>query len=96
MIFLKQNLSILLYEKETILNSILQYQISNYNSYDLFVVENDEEFYEIMKDKSFDACILNFNYFSNDSKSFVNILRSNNENINIIVYHEPFHKKMIN
>ena len=96
MISLKQNLSILLYEKESILNSILQYQISNYNSYDLFVVENDEEFCEIMKDKSFDACILNFNYFSSDSKSFVNILRSNNKNINIIVYHEPFHKKMIN
>ena len=92
---MKQNLSILLYEKEKILNSILQYQILKYNSYDLFVLENDEKFNDILKDKSFDACILNLNNFSNDSKSFINILRSKNKYINIIAYHEPFYKKMI-
>ena len=96
MIFLKHNLSILLYEKEPILNSILQYQISKHNVYDLFVIENEEEFYKSVKNISFDACILNFDDFSNDSKSFANILRSNNKHINIIAYHKPFYKKMIN
>ena len=95
-ISLKQNLSILLYEKESILNSILQYQISKHNSYDLFVIENDEEFLKSVKNISFDACILNFDDFSKDSESFANILRSYNKNISIIAYHKPFYKKMIN
>ena len=95
MISLKQNLSILLYEKEKILNSILHYQISKYNNYDLLVVENDEELHEIVTDRSFDACILNLNNLSNNIKNIINILQSKNENVNIIGYHEPFYKKMI-
>ena len=95
MISLKQNLSILLYEKEKILNSILHYQISKYNNYDLLIVENDEELHEIVTDRSFDACILNLNNLSNNIKNIINILQSKNENVNIIGYHEPFYKKMI-
>ena len=82
MISLKQNLSILLYEKEKILNSILQYQISNYNNYDVFVIEHHESFQEILINKSFDVCILNLNNFSDDIKNYINTLRHKNENIN--------------
>ncbi len=92
---MKKDLSILLYEKEKILNSILQYQISNYNSYEVFVMENHESFQEIMINKSFDICILNLNNFSNDIKNFINILRHKNKNINIIAYHEPFYQTKI-
>ena len=95
MISLKQNLSILLYEKEKILNSILQYQISKYNNYDLLIVENDEELHETVTDRSFDACILNLNNLSDNIKNLINILQSKNEHVNIIAYHEPFYKKMI-
>ncbi len=92
---MKKDLSILLYEKEKILNSILQYQISNYNNYDVFVIEHHESFQEIMINKSFDICILNLNNFSNDIKNFINILRHKNKNINIIAYHEPFYQTKI-
>ena len=95
MISLKQNLSILLYEKEKILNSILHYQISKYNNYDLLIVENDEDLHEIVTDRSFDACILNLNNLSDNIENLINILQSKNENVNIIAYHEPFYKKMI-
>ena len=88
-------MSILLYEKEKILNSILHYQISKYNNYDLLIVENDEELHEIVTDRSFDACILNLNNLSNNIKNIINILQSKNEHVNIIAYHEPFYKKMI-
>jgi DNA-binding response OmpR family regulator len=94
-ISLKQNLSILLYEKEKILNSILHYQISKYNDYDLLIVENDEELYETVTDRSFDACILNLNNLCDSIKNLTNILQSKNENVNIIAYHEPFYKKII-
>ena len=96
MISLKQNISILLYEKEKILNSILQYQISNYKNYDIFVIENHNELHKILINRNFDACILNLNNFSNDIKNFIKVLRSKNEHIKIIGYHEPFIKKMIN
>ena len=84
MIFLKKDIPILLYEKEKILNSILQYQISNYDKYDVFVLENHENLHEILINRSFDACILNFNNFSKDIQHYINILRSKNENINLI------------
>ena len=96
MISLKQNLSILLYEKEKILNSIFHYQISKNNIYDLLIVENDEELHEVVKDRSFDVCILNLNNLSDNIKNLINILQSKNEHVNIIAYHEPFYKKMIN
>ena len=49
--FLKKKSSILLYEKDKILNSILHYQIS-YNSINrVFITENLNELYEILNKK---------------------------------------------
>ena len=87
--FLKQNISILLYEKEKILNSILQYQISNLYNYEIFALEDHEELNEIFTNRDFDVSILNLNNLKNDTKNFINILQSKNKNINIIAYQEP-------
>ena len=94
-ISLKQNISILLYEKEKILNSILQYQILNYNNFDVFVTENYEELQESVLNRNFNVYILNLNDLGNDSKNFINTLQSKSEHINIIAYHEHHLKKMI-
>ena len=96
MIFLNHNLSILLYEKEKILNSILQYQISNYNNYEVVILENHEESLDILTNRSFDAYVLNLNDFTNESQNFLDKLISKNENISIIAYHEASLNKMIN
>ena len=92
---MNQNLSLLLYEKEKILNSILQYQISNYN-YKVIISENHEVAYDIVTNRNFDVCILNLNDLNNESQNFLDTLISKNENINIIAYHEPSLKKVIN
>ncbi len=92
---LKQNISILLYEKEKILNSILQYQILNYNNYDLLVIENYGELLEIVKNRNFNVYILNLNDLGKNSKNFIKTLQSKSDPINIIAYHEPFLKKII-
>ena len=92
---LKQNISILLYEKEKILNSILQYQILNYNNYDVFVIENFEELHEIVMNRNFNVYILNFNDLGNNSKNFIKILQSKTQHINIIAYYERYQKKII-
>ena len=95
MISLKQNISILLYEKEKILNSILQYQIVNHNNYDVSILENYEELLEIVINRNFNAYILNLNDLGNNSKDFIKILQSKSEPINIIAYHESSLKKII-
>ena len=95
MISLKQNISILLYEKEKILNSILEYQILNYNSYNVLVIENYEELLEVVTKRNFKTYILNLNDLGNNSKNFIKTLQSKSEPINIIGYHEPFLKKFI-
>ena len=94
-ISLKQNISILLYEKEKILNSILQYQISNYNNYEIFAVEKHEELHKIILNRSFNVYILNLNNLGAESKSFIKILQSKNEYADIIAYHEPTLNKVI-
>ena len=95
MISLKQNLSILLYEKEKILNSILHYQISKYDNYDLLILENDEELHDTVTDRSFDAFILNLNNLNDNIKNLINIFRQKNKDINIIAYHEPLDQTKI-
>ena len=95
MISLKQNISILLYEKEKILNSILKYQISNHNNIEVFASENYEELNEIIVNRSFNAYILNLNNLGADSENFLKLLRNNNKHANIIAYQEPFLNKVI-
>ena len=95
MISLKQNISVLIYEKEKILNSILKYQISNHNNIEVFASEKYEELNKITINRRFDAYILNLNNLGTDSKNFLKILRKKNEYANIIVYHNPFVNQMI-
>ena len=95
MISLKQNISILLYEKEKILNSILKYQISNHNNIEVFALEKYEELNKIIINRSFNTYILNLNNLGADSENFLKLLRSNNKHANIIAYQEPFFYKVI-
>ena len=92
---LKQNIRILLYEKEKILNSILKYQISNHNNIKVFAIEKVEELNKIITNRNFDAYILNLNNLGTESENFIKLLRSKNEYADIIAYHEPFLNKMI-
>ncbi len=90
---LKKNIQILLYEKENILNSILQYQIANYYDYEIFVLENHEELNDVVISRNFNVAVLNLDNLKNDVGNFINLLQTKNENINIIGYHEPPLKK---
>lgn len=93
---MKQSISILLYEKEKILNSILQYQISKHNDNKVFVIEEYEELYKIIINRSFEAYILNLNSFGDDSDNFLETILTKNKHANIIAYHEPSLNKMTN
>ncbi len=81
-------ISILIYEKDKILNSILNYQISTYNNYEVFSVNDYDEFYETINEKNFDIFILNLINFNFDLKNLVDIYQDKNKQSNIIGYHD--------
>ena len=75
---LKKNFSILIYEKEKLLNSILYYQISNHNNFKVSVKDNKLEMFEVLSKKKFDTCIINLNLFNEDIKKFYDMFENNN------------------
>jgi len=85
---LKKDFSILIYEKEKLLNSILYYQISNHNNFKIFVTDNNLEMFEFLNKKKFDTCIINLNFLNEDIKVFYDIFEINNKHNNIIGYYE--------
>lgn len=85
---LKKEFSILIYEKEKLLNSILYYQISNHNNFKVSVADNNLEMFEVLNKKKFDTCIINLNFLNEDLKKFYDIFEINNNHNNIIGYYE--------
>ena len=85
---LKKEFSILIYEKEKLLNSILNYQISNYNNFKVSVVDNNLEMFEVLNKKKFNMCIINLDLLDEDLKKFYDIFEINNNHNNIIGYYE--------
>ena len=74
MISLKKEFLILIYEKEKLLNSILDYQISNYNNSKSHCVNNSEDLFLDISKKKFDTYILNLNDLDNDLERFLDTL----------------------
>ena len=68
---LKKEFSILIYEKEKLLNSILYYQISNHNDFKVSVKDNNSEMFEVLNRKKFDTCIINLNFLNDSVRIFV-------------------------
>ena len=82
---LKEDFLILIYEKEKLLNSILHYQISNYNNYKVLVTDDKIFTFESLSKKSFDTCIINLNYFDEDLKKLLDLCESNNNVVILLV-----------
>ena len=78
----------MIYENEKILNTILHYQISHYNNYNVFSTKNHEEFIQILAKRKFDVSILNLNYLNAECDNILKMLKSKNKYINIIAYHD--------
>ena len=85
---LKKDFSILIYEKEKLLNSILYYQISNHINFKISTTDNNLEMFEVLNKKKFDICIINLNFLNEDLKIFYDIFEINNNHNNIIGYYE--------
>ena len=87
-ISLEKKLSILIYEKEKYLNSILYQQILDTIDYEPYSVHDQIKLIELVNKKKFDICILNIdNIVSKSDNFFVNLLDKNRD-IHIIGYND--------
>tara|TARA_B100001063_G_C16630224_1_gene485407 strand:+ start:107 stop:790 length:684 start_codon:yes stop_codon:yes gene_type:complete len=86
---LENKLSILIYEKEKFLNSILYQQILDTVNYELHVAHDQIKFLELVNIKKFDICILNIDNIASKLDNFLENLFQLNRDIYIIgYYHE--------
>ncbi len=85
---MENKLSILIYEKEKHLNSILHQQILDTVDYEPYPVHDQIKFIELVNKKTFDICILNIDNIVSKSYDFFANLLDKNRNIHIIVYYD--------
>ena len=81
-----KNISILIYEKEKDLNSILFQLLSDVAEYKTYTANEQKTALELVNIKKFDICILNLEDIQSIPVSFIDILLCKNQHINIIGY----------
>ena len=84
---MEKDFTILIYEKDKMLNSILIEQLSYFLQYKTCLIVDQTNLFKIIHEKSFDACILNLDELEEDAINFIKIFQDINKHKNIILYH---------
>ena len=87
---MKNYISILIYEKDKLLNSIIIKQLSYVKEYKLYLIENTKNLLNVVTNKHFDVLILNINDLEQDISTFINITNDFNKHKNIIIYYDDY------
>ena len=90
-----KNNSILIYEKENHLNSILYQQVSDNNNYETYAANDQINLFKLVNKKTFDICIFNVEDIDTKLTNFLDILLYKNQHINIIGYGQNLSKSNI-
>ena len=90
-----KNNSILIYEKENHLNSILYQQVSDNNNYETYAANDQINLFKLVNKKTFDICILNIEDIDTKLTNFLDVLLYKNQYINIIGYGQNLSKNNI-
>ena len=85
---MKKDFTILIYEKDTILYSILIEQLSSVPKYKICLIVDQINLFKIIYKKTFDICILNLSQLEEDVIKFVEIFEEKNKHKNIILYQD--------
>ena len=84
---MEKDFTILIYEKDKILNSILIEQLSYFLQYKTCLIVDQINLFKIIHEKSFDACIINLYNLEEDVTNIIKIFQDINKHKNIILYH---------
>ena len=79
--------TLLLYEKEIFLNSILQEQFLYCADYQLFIAQNEKKLLEMINNRLFDFFILNLDIVNNNLSTFLKNFKEYNKHENIVAYY---------
>ncbi len=90
-----KNDSILIYEKENHLNSILYQQVSDNSNYETYTANDQTNLLKLVNKKTFDICIFNVEDIDTKLTNFLDILIYKNQRINIIGYGQNLSKSNI-
>ena len=90
-----KNNSILIYEKENHLNSILYQQVSDNDNYETYTATDPINLSKLVNEKKFDICIFNVEDIDTKLTNFLDILLYKNQHINIIGYGQNLSKNNI-
>ena len=84
---MKKKHTLLLYEKENFLNSILQEQFLYSADYQLFIAHNEKQLLEMINNRFFDFFILNLDIVNNNLSTFLENFKESNKHENIVAYY---------
>ena len=90
-----KNISILIYEKEKDLNSILFQLMSDIVEYETYTANDQKNILGLINNKKLDICILNIENIDSKLTNFLDILLYKNQHINIIGYGQNLSKSNI-
>ena len=79
--------TLLLYEKEIFLNSILQEQFLYSEDYQLFIAQDEKKLLEMINNSLFDSFILNLDIINNNLSTFIKNFKEHNKHENIVAYY---------
>ncbi len=85
---MEKNTSILIFEKENILNSILKEQLTKINNYQITLVDDNENLFKIIKENVFDVGIINLDDLKDDTLNLIKIFKDKSNHKNLIIYHD--------
>ena len=85
---MKKDFTILIYEKDKTLNSILTEQLSYLDKYETCLIVDQINLFKIIYKKTFHVCILNLSQLEEDVIKFIKIFEEKNKHKNIILYQD--------
>ena len=83
---MKKDFTILIYEKDKNLNSILIEQLSYFTKYEINLIVDQINLFKIIHEKTFSTCILNLSQLEEDVIKFIKLFEDKNKHKNIILY----------
>ena len=82
---MKKNISILIFEKEKNLKSILEEQITNYQ---ITFVDDNENLFKTVNEFFFDLAIVNLDEINDNIIHFITVFNDKNKHKDLILYHD--------
>ena len=85
---MEKKYTLLIYEKETFLNSILKEQFSFFDDYQTFIVDNQKKLLEMINNNFFDLLVLNLDLIENNLPNLLKSFQEYNKHENVIAYYD--------